>query len=81
MGTAEGRDGRGADSEKDSREDGMRKYGAIDYSSREEVRWKTQVGKGGGKMKESLTRHFNKLERARTESGEELKGEITCILV
>lgn len=34
-----------ADSEKDSKEDGMRKYGAIGQSSREEVRWKKQVEK------------------------------------
>lgn len=44
---AGGKEGWGADSEKDSTEDGMRKYGAIDQCSREEVRWKRQVVKRG----------------------------------
>lgn len=44
---AGGREGWNADSEKDSREDDMRKYGAIDQRSREEVRWKKQVEKEG----------------------------------
>lgn len=47
-----------ADSEKDSKEDGMRKYGAIGQSSREEVRWKKQVEKERESVRERKGNKF-----------------------
>lgn len=74
---AGGREERGADGEKASRVDGMRKYRAIDHSSWEEARWKNQVAKkeeeGGGRWwkwrRQILTRtdHLQYSEQARWE--------------